>query len=64
MTFTKIKNIKHLTTQEIEEKIITLKKDILKLEIKKATRQTFKPHIFKHKKHELAQLLTLETQKL
>lgn len=63
MAFPKIKNIKNLTEPEIREKIITIKKDIFELEIKKATRQSFKPHIFKHKKHELAQLLTLEKQK-
>lgn len=61
MAFTKIKNMRTLTSQEIKQKIIELKKELFQLEIKKATRQSFKSHIFKHKKHELAQLLTLET---
>lgn len=63
MAFTKIKSIQDLTRQEIEKRIIEIKKDILELKIKKSTRQSFKPHMFKHKKHELAQLLTIETKK-
>uniref|UniRef100_UPI003002AFA4 ribosomal protein L29 n=1 Tax=Anunuuluaehu liula TaxID=3049639 RepID=UPI003002AFA4 len=63
MAFNKINNIKSLTDQEIAQQIIEIKKELFQLEIKKSTRQSFKPHIFKHKKHKLAQLLTLETQK-
>ena len=32
------------------------------LRVKKATRQEFKPHVFKHKKLNLAQLLTIKSQ--
>nr|QOS04570.1 50S ribosomal protein L29 [Sarcopeltis skottsbergii] len=63
MAFTKINSMQNLTTQKIEDRIIEIKKDLLQLKIKKATRQSFKSHIFKHKKHELAQLLTIETKK-
>ncbi|CCP38127.1 50S ribosomal protein L29 (plastid) [Chondrus crispus] len=64
MAFTKINNIQDLTNEKIEARIIEIKKDLLQLKIKKATRQSFKPHIFKHKRHELAQLLTIETKRI
>nr|YP_009346813.1 50S ribosomal protein L29 [Gracilaria firma]APR74348.1 50S ribosomal protein L29 [Gracilaria firma] len=64
MPLTKFQTIKHLTNNEIEEKIIKLKKELFNLKLKKATRQTIKPHLFKHKKHELAQLLTIKNIKL
>nr|YP_010197022.1 ribosomal protein L29 [Crassiphycus corneus]UAD84826.1 ribosomal protein L29 [Crassiphycus corneus] len=60
MPLPKFKNIKYLTINEIEEKIIKLKKEIFELKLKQATRQNVKPHLFKHKKHELAQLLTIK----
>nr|YP_010196819.1 ribosomal protein L29 [Gracilaria cliftonii]UAD84623.1 ribosomal protein L29 [Gracilaria cliftonii] len=59
MPLKKFKDIKHLTNSEIEEKIIKLKKEIFDLKLQQATRQNIKPHLFKHKKHELAQLLTI-----
>nr|YP_010196408.1 ribosomal protein L29 [Gracilaria cearensis]UAD83805.1 ribosomal protein L29 [Gracilaria cearensis] len=60
MTLPKFKHIKHLTRSEIQKKIIELKKEIFELKIKQATRQNIKPHLFKHKKHQLAQLLTIK----
>jgi ribosomal protein L29 len=38
-------------------------KQLFDLRLKKATRQSFKPHLFKHNKRKVAQLLTLESQK-
>lgn len=58
-----MKDIQDLTLQELEDKVKQLKIEILNLKIKVATRQTVKPHIFKHKKHELAQILTAKKQK-
>lgn len=63
MSFTNIQNLSFLSIQEIEEKVNDLKTEIINLNIQKATRQNIKPHIFKHKKHELSQLLTLQTKK-
>nr|YP_009295940.1 ribosomal protein L29 [Schimmelmannia schousboei]AOM64875.1 ribosomal protein L29 [Schimmelmannia schousboei] len=62
MAFTKITNIKNLELNKIQEKIIELKKEIFHLKLKQKTKQNILPHMFKHKKHELAQLLTIETQ--
>nr|YP_010198656.1 ribosomal protein L29 [Gracilaria pacifica]UAD87072.1 ribosomal protein L29 [Gracilaria pacifica] len=60
MSLPKFKNIKNLTHNEIQEKVIELKKEIFELKLKQATRQNIKPHLFKHKKHQLAQLLTIK----
>lgn len=64
MSFSTIENIRELNLDEIDKKITEIKIDILKLNIQKAARQAIKPHIFKHKKHELAQLFTIRTQKI
>jgi ribosomal protein L29 len=33
------------------------------MRLKKATRQTFKPHVFVHTKRKIAQLMTIEEQR-
>nr|YP_009774039.1 50S ribosomal protein L29 [Caulacanthus okamurae]QIZ74656.1 50S ribosomal protein L29 [Caulacanthus okamurae] len=63
MTLRKIKSIQELNIQEIDKNIIQTQREILELKIKKSTRQSIKNHTFKHKRRELAQLLTLKTQK-
>ena len=64
MNFTRINDFNNLNIQEIQEKINKLKIDILHLKIKRESRQQIKPHILKHKKHQISQLLTLQTQKI
>ena len=39
------------------------KKSLFELRLKKATRQSFKSHLFKHYRRKIAQLLTAESQK-
>nr|YP_010726360.1 ribosomal protein L29 [Hypnea brasiliensis]WCH55374.1 ribosomal protein L29 [Hypnea brasiliensis]WDY84835.1 ribosomal protein L29 [Hypnea brasiliensis] len=63
MGFNKISEFQNLNTKEIDTNIFKLKKEILELKIKKSTKQSIKNHHFKHKKHAIAQLLTLKTQK-
>ena len=48
---------------KIEDEIINSKKELFNLRLQRATRQSFKSHNFKHLKHKVAQLLTLETQR-
>nr|QCI07470.1 ribosomal protein L29 [Leiomenia cribrosa] len=62
MSFSKIKEIENLNYKEIDEKIIEVKKEIFNLKLKKATRQSVKTHLFKQKKHQLAQLFTKKQQ--
>ena len=40
-----------------------MSQQLVELRMKQATRQSFKPHEFKHTKRKLAQLLTLQQQK-
>nr|QCI06262.1 ribosomal protein L29 [Dicranema revolutum] len=62
MAFQKFSNIKHYSIEQIEENIVKLKKEIFNLKIQQATKQSIKNHLFKHKKNNLAKLLTLKTQ--
>jgi large subunit ribosomal protein L29 len=55
--------IKDLSDQEISDRIAETKKELFQLRFQKATRQLEKPHQFKHLKHRLAQLMTLERQR-
>ena len=47
----------------LSEEIVSAKKSLFDMRLKKATRQTFKPHVFKHTKRKIAQLLTIERQR-
>lgn len=49
---------KKLSQQDCIEEIIKLKRELFNLRLKKATKQSFKSHIFKTNKRRLAQLLT------
>ena len=50
------------TTKKIQEEVRQIKKDLLDIKIKQKTQQQVKTHLFKKKKHRLAQLLTLKSQ--
>ena len=54
--------LKKLDSDALDEKIILIRKELADLRVKKATRQEFKPHMFKQKKSFLAQLLTIKSQ--
>lgn len=64
MSLPKIKDIKNLSIKEIDTQVEQLKIEILNLKIQKSAREAIKPHVYKHKKHQLAQLLTVKTQKI
>ncbi len=63
MPFPKIQEIRDLSDSEIEEQIIALKRQLFELRLQKATRRLEKPHEFKHARHRLAQLLTVEGER-
>jgi large subunit ribosomal protein L29 len=63
MPLPKVDEIKELSDQDLIDQITTVKKDLFQLRFQKATRQMDKPHQFKHKRHRLAQLLTIERQR-
>jgi large subunit ribosomal protein L29 len=63
MPLSKVGDIKSLSDQELAEQIVEVRKDLFQLRFQKATRQTVKPHQFKHARHRLAQLMTIERQR-
>nr|YP_009163658.1 chloroplast 50S ribosomal protein L29 [Triparma laevis]BAS19112.1 chloroplast 50S ribosomal protein L29 [Triparma laevis] len=64
MSLPQISEIKDLKNEELHQEILKVKKELFDLRFKKSTRQSFKPHEIKHAKHRLAQLLTIEHQKI
>jgi large subunit ribosomal protein L29 len=63
MAFEPFNDLKNITLETLSKEIVEIKKSLFNLRLKKATRQSFKPHLFKHQKRRIAQLLTLESQK-
>lgn len=63
MALSNFQALKELDDSKIQEAIVESKKELFKLRLQKATRQSFKPHDFKHLKHKIAQLMTLTSQR-
>jgi large subunit ribosomal protein L29 len=63
MPLPKIEDARNLSDEELDEQIVAVKKQLFQLRLQKATRQLEKPHQFKHAKHRLAQLLTVEHER-
>jgi large subunit ribosomal protein L29 len=64
MSLTKIKEILSLDNNQIEQEILAAKKQLFDLRLRQATRQSFKPHSFRHTKHRLSQLLMVQRQRI
>ena len=64
MALPKIEDVRSLSDQELAEQIIAVKKQLFELRFQKGTRRLEKPHQFKHERHRLAQLLTVEHERL
>lgn len=62
MSKSTINTFRSLNLEEIEAKVIEIKKEIFSLRLQKATKQLEKSHLFKYNKHLLAQLLTVEAE--
>jgi large subunit ribosomal protein L29 len=63
MALPKIKEARELTDDQLAEEILAVKRQLFQLRLQKATRQLEKTHQFKHAKHRLAQLLTVESER-
>lgn len=63
MPLPKIEEIRELDDQALADQIVAVKKELFQLRFLKATRQMEKPHQFKHLRHRLAQLMTLERER-
>lgn len=64
MALPKIDEVRSLDDTELSEQIKAAKRQLFDLRFQKATRQLEKTHEFKHIKHRLAQLLTVERERL
>lgn len=63
MPLPKIAEARNLSDAELAEQIVAVKKQLFQLRLQKATRQLDKSHQFKHTRHRLAQLLTVEHER-
>ena len=57
------KELKNLSDSQINERLVELKKELFTLRLKKATRQAIKPHLFRIHRRNVAQLLTLQSER-
>ncbi len=63
MAFPKIAEVTSLNDEELGAEIIATKRKLFDLRLRQATRRLEKTHEFKHTRHKLAQLLTVEHQR-
>ncbi|MGB8701498.1 MAG: 50S ribosomal protein L29 [Thermosynechococcaceae cyanobacterium] len=63
MALSKMSELRTLSSEEIETRIDELKRELFNLRFQSATRQTVQPHQFKHVRHTLAQLMTLQRER-
>ncbi len=63
MALPKIAEARKLSDEELAEEILTVKRELFQLRLEQATRRLEKPHLFKHTKHRLSQLLTVERER-
>ncbi|HEY9827149.1 MAG TPA: 50S ribosomal protein L29 [Stenomitos sp.] len=64
MALSKMRELRSLSPDEVETEIQTLKRQLFDLRFQKATRQAVKSHEFKLARHKLAQLKTLQQERL
>ncbi|MBD2028029.1 50S ribosomal protein L29, partial [Leptolyngbya sp. FACHB-711] len=63
MALPKIDEVREMGDQDISDQIASVKKELFQLRFQKATRRLEKPHQFKHLRHRLAQLMTVEHER-
>ncbi|MBI4780292.1 MAG: 50S ribosomal protein L29 [Oscillatoriophycideae cyanobacterium NC_groundwater_1537_Pr4_S-0.65um_50_18] len=63
MSLPKVDEVRDLSDQELSDQIVSVKKELFQLRFQKATRQLDKPHQFKHLRHRLSQLMTVERER-
>lgn len=63
MALPKIAEARELSDERLAEEILAVKRQLFQLRLQKATRQLEKPHLFRHARHRLAQLMTVESER-
>ncbi len=60
MALPQIEEVRNLSAEQLNEQVLDVKKQLFDLRLQQATGQLEKTHQFKHLRHRLAQLLTVE----
>jgi large subunit ribosomal protein L29 len=63
MPLSKAEDLRSLNDDELRDEIVAVKKQLFDLRFQKATRQLEGHHQFKHTRHRLAQLMTIERER-
>ncbi len=63
MSLPKIEEARSLNDEQLNDEILATKKQLFDLRLQQATRRLEKPHQFRHLRHRLAQLLTVERER-
>lgn len=63
MALPKVEDVRQLSDTDLSDRVVAVKQALFELRMKRSIRQEVKPHEFKHLKHELSQLLTVEHQR-
>ena len=63
MALPKIQEARNLSEESLNQEILLTKRQLFELRFQQATRKLEKPHQFKHLRHRLAQLLTVERER-
>ena len=63
MPLPKISEARELSDDKLAQEIVAVKRQLFQLRLQKATRQLDKPHQFRHARHRLAQLMTVEAER-
>ncbi|MBD1830765.1 50S ribosomal protein L29 [Microcoleus vaginatus GB1-A2] len=63
MSLPKIKEARELSDAALAEQILAAKRQLMELRLQQATGRMDKPHLFKHAKHRVAQLMTVERER-
>jgi large subunit ribosomal protein L29 len=63
MSLPKVEDARQLSDEQLVAEILAVKKQLVELRLQKATGRLEKPHLIRHQKHRLAQLMTVETER-
>jgi large subunit ribosomal protein L29 len=63
MALSKMTEIRALSDQQVADGIVAIKRELFDLRLQQATNRLEKTHQFKHARHKLAQLMTVESER-
>jgi len=63
MALPKISEVRDLSDEALSAQILQVKRDLFNLRLKMVTQEFKTPHEFKHLRHRLAQLMTVERER-